>query len=835
MTFELPEVPPGLRRLTRRLATYDEFLAELVGEVERTVVDGRPLGRDWDVEGDPRAMKLARLWAYVAEGVAAYTELTAGEAYLPTAQDWTDLRRVAALVGHQPRQRVAAQGWVKVDTDRGASPLVVAGTRVQAPAAPGRSAQVFEVAQDTQLWPDWAGLTATPVPAPATPTGASLRFLQDPGFRVGDRVLFVEEKMPTGPIPPPPWAQEWSVWWHWLMYWWYQYIAAIAVDATPLAVAKVRRRVDDLGTVLVTFDRELGPLLSDPAKAYAAYRVVAAAGTARRQTSAVRIPATGAANTVGLQGFYSGPPGAERQAIVLDTQLDQLSSGQRVAVVDWGVSAATTASAIDRPGCDIAEPSGHFRLDWEVAPGSSVPASRLTFNRDLGTLVRAQNGRPMRVYVVGPRIPAQHYAFPPAVTAASGRIRLYPAPAAEHPVARFAMRDTDGVWNLLTCTHAPASAQERPPVSDGPPPPRGLIVDLTATTFPLAVDRAPASANVVRVVHGASTTSTLGSGDATRPGQRLPVPKAPVAADITADGTPASTLEVRVDGRRWEERPTLFGAGAADVYTTVLGPDGAQTVVSGDGLQGNRFGTGRNNVTARYRVGGGTEGELPAGAITSLLGSVRGVKGVAGAGPTTGGADQDDPRRLRTVAPGRARAGDRAVSRGDLADLALAFPGVSHAVAWRGAGPPGCACAASGEHLAFLRLGVAGPRVPDTVETRTLAAFLDGRRDVTVPLCVTGATVTALSLAVTVVADPALRPADVAAAVTAALSAPDGPLNPLDRALGVPLDRSDVMVVVHGAPGVVGVPVLTLGTAPPTRRHELTVVAPNPTITAVTA
>ncbi|GAB3836925.1 baseplate J/gp47 family protein [Dactylosporangium cerinum] len=169
--------------------------------------------------------------------------------------------------------------------------------------------------------------------------------------------------------------------------------------------------------------------------------------------------------------------------------------------------------------------------------------------------------------------------------------------------------------------------------------------------------------------------STLGSGDASRPGQRFAVPKAPVTADLAPDGTPVSTLEVRVAGLLWPERPTLYGAGATDAYTTALGPDGAQTVVTGDGVEGNRLPTGRNTVAATYRVGGGTVGELPAGAITALLGSVRGVKRVVGAGPTSGGADQDDPRRIRRLAPGRSRVGDRAVSRADLADLARAFPG----------------------------------------------------------------------------------------------------------------------------------------------------------------
>ncbi|GAB3836922.1 serine/threonine-protein kinase [Dactylosporangium cerinum] len=478
MSFEPAVVPPGLARLRRRLATYHDFLDELVRDIEQSTVDGEPLGRRWDVEGDPRAMKLAQLWAYVAEGVAAYTELAAGEAYLPTAQDWTDLRRLAGLVGYRPQQRVAAQGWVMVDTDRGAAPLVPAGTRVQAPGTPDRPAQVFEVAEETQLYADRAGLTATPVPVPAAPTGPTLRFLQDPGFRVGDRVLFVEELAPTGPAAPPPWSADWSTWWIWLIWWWYLYQAAMSAGATPLAVARVRKRVADLGTVVVTFDRDLGPLLSDPSKVYAAYRVVTAAGSARRQTAAVRIPATGAPSATNdklqLAAFYTGPANLESAAVVLDTQLDELSPGQRVAVVDWGLGRGATIETTNLPACDVAEPTMHSRLDWEVAPGSTVPASRLQFGSQLAALARATiTGRPVRVYVVGPRIPAQHYDLPTAVTGSPARLRLYPAPGAAHPVQRITLRNPAGTWDVLACTPAPASAQELPPPGGGPERPAG--------------------------------------------------------------------------------------------------------------------------------------------------------------------------------------------------------------------------------------------------------------------------------------------------------------------------------------------------------------------------
>jgi hypothetical protein len=199
---------PGESPLRRRVGEYDGFARDLIAQVESELVDGGLLGRDWDVEGDPLASTLVGLWAYVAEIVAAYSELTAAEAYLSTASDWTDLYRVAGLVGYRPRPGVAAQGWVRVVVDRGADPLLPAGTRVQAPGTPQRAAQTFEVAQDTQLYADWNELTATWVPVSVLPDGRRVRFLGDPGFHTGDRVLFVEENPPVvnpcGDPPDPP-------------------------------------------------------------------------------------------------------------------------------------------------------------------------------------------------------------------------------------------------------------------------------------------------------------------------------------------------------------------------------------------------------------------------------------------------------------------------------------------------------------------------------------------------------------------------------------------------------------------------------------------------------
>jgi hypothetical protein len=799
--------PPGLKRLERRVGDFDAFFADVVARTEqaRPVAGGPPLGRDWDVEGDPRARTLARLWAYVAEGVAAYSELTAGEAYLPTAADWTDLRRLSALVGYRPRPRVAATGLVRFDTDRNTAPLVPAGTKVQAPATETRKAQTYEVVADTQLRPDWAAFTATPVPTPvAQPDGREMRFLGDPDFKPGDRVLFLYEDTSTSFF-----SLDWGLFWTGLVGIWGW--SSPSGNQTPRGVAVVAGRTGELGTTVVSFDRDLTPLLPAASKPYAAYRVVARAGSARRLTKVVRIPAAGVAEAIDAQyGFTPGGPYGSASTgsfVTLDAALDDLSVGQQVAVVNWGTGL-----------CDVAVVTAHKLVEWDAAPGTTARVSRLEFAGAIGTL--AGSG-PVTAYALDRRQVAQHYTFPATVTGTPPRLRLYPAPVNDEAPPKVAVKVGD-TWEVFGC--AKSATQETPPAAgDGRPAPRGLIVDLDATPAG-TVDRAPASGNLVAVHHGSTTSGVAGSGDGLRTDQEMTLSKAPVTYDTAADGSVVPSLVLRVEGVAWDERETLYGTGDDEVFAVRLAEDGAVTVRFGRALP-----SGRNNVTATYRVGGGTDGEVPSGAIDALAGSVRGVKGVGGVGATTGGADQDDAGRLRALAPTRARAFGRVVSRDDLVDVALSYPGISHAAAWLGAGPPGCGCGSSGVHLAFLRVGTAGPRAPLAGEVTSLRDWLDARRDTDTPLCVCAGVATTVAVTATLAVDPRREVPTVVAAASAAVSAVGSPLVAVERAMGRPLDRSDVLVVLHAATGVVGVPTLTIAGVPvsdplgrrPAARYEL--------------
>ena len=782
--------PPGETRLRRRVGEFHGFLEDLVASVERQEIDGATLGTRWDIEADPAALRLAELWAYVAESIAAYGELTAGESYLPTAQDWTDLRRIAALVGFAPRPPIAAQGWVVADIESTTNPVVPAGTRVQAPAKPGGASQTFEVIADTALRAEWAGLTATWVPQPAIPTDRSIRFIGDPGFRAADRVLFVLEEQASLPAVGPRWTDFWGYLFDLVsLYWNFEQPAtAQAVALTTVASASA-----ELGTSVVQFDRDLDKLLGESTTApYAAYRVVGTASVARKISEVLRIPASGDATPVAVTTTSpESAISADNKQVILDRPLEDLSKDKLVAVVDWASG-----------NCDVVEVANHSFTHWDIVPGTPTRVSLLEFANPVATLT--QDG-PITVYVLDRRVVARHYVFPDSDPGTSPpQLRLYPRPDA--PPQRIAVASSsqaDADWEVFDCS--PAAQQETDPEGR----PSGLIVDLPSGAPAEHAGRFPASGNLLRVHHGKTASVVLGSGEAAQAGQELTTPDAPIAYDLDDTGRPVPSLLLRVDGLQWDEVPTLYGAGRADVFSVRRAPSGAETLLFGDGAEGARLPTGRGNVAATYRVGGGREGEVESGAITTLLGSIRGVKKVKGAGPTEGGADQDAESDLRRLAPTRARAFGRVVSAEDLVDLALGYPGVTHAAAWNGQGPPGCTCG-SGLQLALIRSGTSGPRPPLPAEIEQLSSYLDSVRDAPVPLCVCAGVVTTPTLTVVLATDPRRDTAAVVAAVSAALADPDGPLGPAQRVLGQPLDRSDVFAVIHAVTGVVGVASLDL-------------------------
>ncbi|MEU9608442.1 putative baseplate assembly protein [Streptomyces sp. NPDC048057] len=192
--------------------------------------------------------------------------------------------------------------------------------------------------------------------------------------------------------------------------------------------------------------------------------------------------------------------------------------------------------------------------------------------------------------------------------------------------------------------------------------------------------------NVVAATAGETVDEVLGSGDSGLAGQVLPLRQGPLVwlPSATAQGG-EEALTVRVDGVAWQRTPDLGDAGpAAQVFRLRAGSDGRAAVEFGDGVHGARLPSGVENVTARYRIGGGGRaGNVAAGRISQVVSRPPGVSGVSNPLPATGGADADGPDQLRRSIPLRLAAFDRLVSVRDYESFTRAFAGVDKAAARR--------------------------------------------------------------------------------------------------------------------------------------------------------
>lgn len=196
-------------------------------------------------------------------------------------------------------------------------------------------------------------------------------------------------------------------------------------------------------------------------------------------------------------------------------------------------------------------------------------------------------------------------------------------------------------------------------------------------------------ANVVEATHGETVREVLGSGDPTRPNQQFELKKPPLT--YTRAQTPSggeSTLEVRVQGIRWDEASSLFRHDEDDaVYVVRHSDDGKAVITFGDGKHGRRLPSGQENVRARYRSGIGVEGEVDAETLTLLQTRPAGIREVTNPLPASGAASPATRDAARHQAPMTVKTLDRIVSLQDFEDFAASYGGVGKAhgaVFWNG-------------------------------------------------------------------------------------------------------------------------------------------------------
>jgi len=312
-------------------------------------------------------------------------------------------------------------------------------------------------------------------------------------------------------------------------------------------------------------------------------------------------------------------------------------------------------------------------------------------------------------------------------------------------------------------------------------------------------DTVTINANVVHATHGETVSDeVLGNGDGASPHLRFKMKKPPLTHVSAASASGAeSTLTVRVDGVRWAETASLYGLNADDRNYIIRIDDDANAFVSfGDGKSGARLPTGSENVTATYRSGIGSAGEVLAGNLTLMKTRPFGVKGVNNPTDASGSEDPETLDNARTNAPLTVLTLDRIVSLQDFEDFACAYAGIGKAKAltiWDGVA-----------ELVYITIaGASGGEVDASSDLyKNLKNAIDAARDPLRPVKIDSFQPRFFDLHAKLLIDPDYEwdtvTGDIKEALVDAYSF-------AKRAFSQPVTSAEVLNIIHDVPGLIAV------------------------------
>jgi hypothetical protein len=281
-----------------------------------------------------------------------------------------------------------------------------------------------------------------------------------------------------------------------------------------------------------------------------------------------------------------------------------------------------------------------------------------------------------------------------------------------------------------------------------------------------------------------------------------------VAEILTRAPRSISTLHILVEGVNgvWQEANTLLNSTAADlVFRVEIDVSGQATVVFGDGT----FGMSPSEtakVTATYRVGGGSIGNVAAGTLTQVVTPEPWLDSVINVSPAQGGRDQETSQHARMVGPAGSHDPLVAVTPGDYQTATQAFQDPS------GNRPVQRANASFQWTGSWLTTTVAVEPQPNTTLTTDLTdeivSYLNGRRLAGYDLQILPALYVPLDIIVQFCTAAGFRPSDVQQSLLQALSntaLPGGNLgffHPSLFSFGDPVYVSRLYAAIMAVPGV---------------------------------
>jgi hypothetical protein len=232
------------------------------------------------------------------------------------------------------------------------------------------------------------------------------------------------------------------------------------------------------------------------------------------------------------------------------------------------------------------------------------------------------------------------------------------------------------------------------------------------------------------------------------------------------DVLPAISL-VDSNGEPWNPQRDLLSSDAfAEEFVAEVDEDGRATLRFGDDEYGLRPTPG-TTLTARYRVGNGTRGNIGAGSLAHILTADPRITGVRNPLPARGGTEAESLEHVRRSAPSAFRIQERAVTADDYAKVAQRHREVQRAAAtvrWTGSW-----------RTIFLTVDRAGGRSVDAAFERQLRLHLERYRMAGHDIEIDGPHFVPLEVEMTVCVKPEYFRGDVRAALLRALGNSDSP------------------------------------------------------------
>jgi predicted phage baseplate assembly protein len=764
---------PGLPAIAYRAGTHSGFLSSLLAGL--STADRPNLRRLSTREPEDFTIAFLDAVATTADVLTFYQERIANESYLRTATERRSVLELARAIGYELGPGVAAETVLAftVEGAAGGTPVAEVGerTRVQSVPGPGERPQTFETVEAIEARPEWNELLPRSTELPAPFLGQTDAYLAGVATNLepGDAVVLAGDERASSAG-----SERWD----------FRFLDTVEPDPER-GVTRIAW-TPGLGTE----DPRVEPARENPR--FHAMRLKAAlfgsnAPDWRTLPDSIRRrydPGGAADDDDEWPGLTISAIAGEDQVVHLDGLHREILPGSWFVIGRRGYEELYDVEEVDesaRRGFGLAAKTTRVRLRGERLHFFEENVRDAVVYAESEELEQAE--RPIPGAVAGDQIDLDRIVpslDPGRLLVVTGR----PAGSAEdaQPVTELATVESTEEVDEVTRIHL-AEHLSRPYERDG----------------------VRIAANVARATHGESTEEPIGSGDAAKPLQRFELRGSPLT-HVFAD-TPSgrrSTLELRVDGLRWEEVPTLHGRGTRDrVYTIRLDDEGTTAVQFGDGRTGARPPTGQENIRAAYRTGLGRPGNLDAEKLTLLVAKPLGVRGVTNPLPATGGTDPEELADARANAPLTVLTLGRIVSLADYADFARAFEGVAkaHATWVWGRG---------GREILLTVAGTDGAEVPtDGPVHRSLLGAIAKAADPNLPVTVRSYEPVPFRLTATIERDEVLLAEQVHAAAEAALG---DRFSFAARGFGQPVPLSEVLAVLHGVRGVVSVDVNTLHT-----------------------